>query len=64
MSQRDFYEAASSDTSNKAFATAISRNRCTEIFLKLQVADNAILNDGRYYKIHPLYEIFNQNVIQ
>ena len=51
--QSDIYWAASSDTHSDAVARAMSRNRFREIFLNLPIADNASLNDDRYYKERP-----------
>ena len=62
MPRRDFYWDASPDTHNEAVARAMSRNRFREIFLNLHIADNACLNDDRYYKVRSLFEILSQNV--
>ena len=62
--QSDFYWTASQNTHNGAVAKAMSRNRFTEIFSNLHMADIASLNDDRDYKVRPLFEILNHNVIQ
>ena len=58
---RELYWSTSPDTHNESVSKAISRNRFREIFSNLHIRDNTDIDNDRYYKVRPLYNILNTN---
>ena len=58
---RELYWSTSPDTHNESVSKAISRNRFREIFSNLHIRDNTDIDDDRYYKVRPLFDILNTN---
>ena len=58
---RDLCWSGSPDTHNEAVSNAMSRNRFREIFSCLHLANNAEINEDRYYKVRPIFDMLNNN---
>ena len=59
---RDLYWSGSPDTHNEAVSNAMSRNRFREIFSCLHLANNDEINEDRYYKVRPIFDMLNNNL--
>ena len=59
---RDLYWSGSPDTHNEAVSNEMSRNRFREIFSCLHLANNAEINEDRYYKVRPIFDMLNNNL--
>ena len=58
---RELYWSMSPDTHNESVSKIISRNSFPEIFSNLHTRDNTDIDDDRYYKVWPLFDILNTN---
>ena len=58
---RELHWTVSPDTHTVAVANAMSRNRFRDIFSNLHVANNAVINADRYYKVRCLFDTLNCN---
>ena len=59
---RELYCSTSRDTHNESVSKAISRNRFRKFFSNLHIWDNTGIDDDRYYKVGPLFDILNTNL--
>ena len=58
---RELYWTTSPDTHNDSVSKAMSRNCFWEIFSNLHIQDNTDMDNDRYYKVRPLFDILNRN---
>ena len=57
----ELYWSTSPDTHNDSVSKAMSRNCFWEIFSNLHIQDNTDMDNDRYYKVRPLFDILNRN---
>ena len=55
----ELYWSTSPATRIESVSKSISRNRFWEIFSNLHICDNSDIDNDRYYKVRPLFEILN-----
>ena len=59
---RELYWSTSLDTHSDSVSKAMSRNCFWEIFSNLHIQDNTDMDNDRYYKVRPLFDILNRNL--
>ena len=56
---RELYWSTSPNIQNESVSRAIARNCFREIFSDLHIWDNTDIDDDRYFKVRPLFDILN-----